>query len=68
MRGNIHTLAFDGFLGDFERLLCPLMRILSLVNVTSHGDGGPPDISQSESSVVEASTVASSTITLLSLT
>jgi len=39
-----------------------LMRILSLKNDTSQGDGGPPEISHSASSVVEASKVASSII------
>ena len=38
------------------------MRILSLKNDTSQGDGGPPEISHSASSVVEASKVASSII------
>jgi len=38
------------------------MRTLSLRNDTSQGDGGPPEISHSTSSVVDASKVASSTI------
>lgn len=50
------------FRGVLERLLRPLMRTLSLRNDTSQGDGGPPEISHSASSVVEASKVASSTI------
>lgn len=50
------------FLGVLMRLLRPLITTLSLVNNTSHGDGGPRDISQSPSSVVEASRVASRTM------
>lgn len=56
------------FRGVLERLLRPLMRTLSLRNDTSQGDGGPPEISHSASSVVDASKVASSTIMPLSPT
>ncbi|KAK1134339.1 hypothetical protein K0M31_012110 [Melipona bicolor] len=50
------------FRGVLERLLRPLMRMLSLKKDTSQGEGGPPASSHSASSVVDASNVASNTI------